>query len=282
MKRYGDDWQTQARKLYDRKNQGTRFKLAEGDNSVRILPGRYPDGKFGGAPFVEHRAHPQVGPNSRFITCGKDEYGQGECWLCDVQIPKMLKSNNRAVRIRAQRMAPVTQFVMQVAYLDSSGSFVGPLLWSVPSGGPRSLATQILGILMRTKRNWIHPVKGFNLNISRTGTGFRDTRYGAVIPDDEPSSVPASIIKQVKPMEELLKPYDLDAMQAAYFGREDNGGYGSGGSGVRADFEDEDAGTSWDVDDLDSDGKDEPKAAAAPPANDSGDFDDADFWDDEG
>ena len=176
--------------MYKEKSRGVRFKLSEGENSVRILPGMKGKGKLGGPPWYEYFSHRNVGPNERFMSCGKDERGEGKCWLCDKKIPKLTKSKKKSDRARAAAMAPVSQFIVQVAYLDSDDDFQGPVQWAVPSGGRRALATQLLGVLVRTKKDYVSLKKGYNLNIERTGTGFRDTRYGAIIPDEDPSRRP--------------------------------------------------------------------------------------------
>ena len=237
------DWRADARRRYDERSTGGRFKLTEGENSIRILPGVRDDGALGGAPFAEYAAHPNVGPDERFVTCGKDPHGRGECWLCDVQLPELRESGRASSRRRARDMEPRSQFVYQVAWLGSSGEFLGPATWTIPVGGPRALSTQVLGILSRGKRPFEHPVKGANINIERTGSGLK-TRYGALIPDMESSRVPEEILSRMKPLSELFRPYDEDVMQAAYHGRdlperdEDPEDYRS--SGRRVDDEEDD------------------------------------------
>lgn len=213
------DWKDEARALYEERSRGKRFKLAEGENSIRVLPGMSEDGEFGGRPYEEYYAHPRVGPNQLFLACGRDAHGEGDCWLCD-RLAKMRSKGSSAQRRAADEMTPVLQFVMQVAYAASDGTLRGPSLWTVPSGGPRSLATQILGVLMKTNRDHTSLKKGYNLNIERTGTGFRDTRYGAIVTDDESSAVPKKIVSAIKPLASLIPAYDADRMQAGFYGRD--------------------------------------------------------------
>ena len=246
-----DDWRTAATKMYKEKSRGNRFKLSEGDNSIRILPGVNSNGKIGGPPWYEYFAHRDVGPSERFIACGKDARGQGKCWLCDKQIPKLKKSKSKSTRVRASGMEPVSQFVVQVAYLDSSGDFQGPVQWTVPSGGRRSLATQLLGVLVRTKKNYMSLKLGYNLNIERTGTGRRDTRYGAIIPDEDSSRVPKEIGRSLKPLSELIEAYSEDKMQAAFFGRESEVDDEDAEEEDTEDAEDDDEDTDEDDEDTD-------------------------------
>lgn len=215
-----NDWRKEADTRYKEKSAGSRFKLKEGENTIRILPRKTAEGKFGGAPFYEYFQHKEVGPNQRFLTCGKNIRGQGKCWLCDEQIPKLKQSNKPAFLARAAGLEPAEQFVVQVAILDEEGKFRGPSLWSISSGSRRSLSTQLLGVLRSTKRDYVSLKKGYNLNIERTGTGFRDTRYGAIIPDTDPTEVPLAVVQKMKTLEELIPAYSAQEQQAAYFGRE--------------------------------------------------------------
>lgn len=215
-----ESWKKNADRRYKEKATSTRFKLVVGDNSVRILPRKNPNGKFGGAPFAEYATHMNVGPNERFLTCGKDERGDGKCWLCDVQIPKLQKSGKDALVLRASKIAPMPQFAVQITTVDEDGHFRAPQIWEMKSGGSRMLSTQILGVLRSTKRDYISFANGYNLNIERTGTGMKDTRYGAIIPDMEPTAVPRSVAEKMKTFEELIRKYSESEQQTAYFGRE--------------------------------------------------------------
>lgn len=215
-----EDWRSYASRRYKEKNIGTTFKLREGENSVRILPRKNPGGKLGGPPFYEYYKHQEVGPKKRFLTCGKDIQGEGECWLCDTVIPALTAIDKKAAKLRAQALEPKEQFALQVAYLDEDGKFRGPVLWNVSAGGKRSLATQILGVLKSTKRDYVDIRKGYNLNIERTGTGFTDTKYGSIIADEEPTPITKKVFDGMKTFEELITPYSEEQQKAAYHNRE--------------------------------------------------------------
>ena len=220
------DWLEEAGRRYKEKSAGARFKLTEGENSIRILPRKNKDGSWGGAPYLEYFVHQKVGPNERFLTCGKDVRGQGECWLCDEMLPKLKVSQKKPHRLRAAAMAPAERFTVQIFYLDDKNRFAGPVAWSVSTGGKKALATQILGLLFRSAKKDICSLsKGYNINIERTGTGFKDTRYGAILVDDSPTAIPKELVAKIKPLEELMEPYDGDKQQAAFYNRE----VGSGG-----------------------------------------------------
>jgi len=213
------DWRKDADRRYKEKQKSGRYKLSTGDNSIRILPRKRKDGNLGGAPFLEYMSHPGVGPNERFMRCGKNLQGEGDCWLCDM-VEKLKGSSDRSKRARALRMEPREQFATQIAYLDEDQNWHGPVLWAVPSGGRKSMSAQLLGVLRSTKRDFVSLTKGYNLNIDRQGTGKTDTRYGAIIPDADPTVVPKSVIDKMKTLAELVPQYDADAQEAAYYGKD--------------------------------------------------------------
>jgi len=213
------DWREEANQRYKDKASKGRFKLVEGENTLRILPRMKAKSKV---PFLEYLVHREVGPNKRFVRCGKTISGEGECWLCDHKIPSLEKSESSAKQKMAASLQPKEQFVVQVAVVDSdSGKMTGPYLWTVSTGGARSLAARLLGVLRSTKRDYIDPEKGYNLTIERTGTGKMDTVYGAPTPDEEPSEVPEKILNKAKPFSELIPAYSEEQQKAAYFGQDD-------------------------------------------------------------
>ena len=212
------DWREEANERYKEKASKGRFKLVEGENTIRILPRVKAKSKV---PFYEYLVHREVGPNKRFVRCGKTLSGDGECWLCDHKIPALEKSESSAKQKMAATLQPKEQFVVQVASVDAdSGKMTGPFLWTVSTGGARSLAARLLGVLRSTKRDYIDPVKGYNLTIERTGTGKLDTVYGAVTPDEEPSRVSEKILAKAKPFSELIPAYSEEQQKAAYFGQD--------------------------------------------------------------
>ncbi len=211
------DWRDKARDRVKRKQQGTRFKLVPGDNSFRVLPNH---AGLDHPPYYEYRIHRDVGPDKKMVRCGKSIEGEGDCWLCDEIVPRLEKSGKRSKIAQARVLAPGEQFVVQVASADAeSGKMIGPLTWYVPTGGAKSMSVQLLGLLASPRRRYDDPKKGYNINVSRTGTGPTDTRYGAIEPDDEPSKVPSSIMSELKPFDKVIPAYDEDEQRAAFYGR---------------------------------------------------------------
>ena len=213
------DWIDGARARLKEKQAGGTYKLAEGDNCIRILPRRTTDGKLGGQPWEEFLQHNEVGPKKKFMACGKNIRGEGKCWICDALLPKLRASDKKPLRARAAAMEPVEKFIVQILYKDDRNAFQGPVVWYAPAGGRRSVSTQLMMRLIPGKRDYVSLDKGYNLNIERTGSGLA-TRYGALIPDDEPSPVPRELLKRMKTFEELAPKYDANAQMAAYKGED--------------------------------------------------------------
>lgn len=238
------DYKAQARKRAAEMKSTIWFKLAEGDNYFRILP--TPESKKTQPLWLEYNMHRDVGSKKVSVTCGKDMDGEGACWLCDSTIPKLRKKGKEG---RAAALEPKSVFVVQIAKVtmsdDETAKYSGPFLFS-PSKG---VASQILSTVIGSKkRTYEDPKKGYNITLSRTGTGKNDTRYGILEADAEPSAVPKELVAKLKPFSEIkeIQGYDEAKQKAAY-------------SGVDAvdddddDDEDEDVDTSADNGDDDDD-----------------------------
>lgn len=201
-----------AARLKERQSaQKKRFKLSEGETTFRILPNALgPEKK----EFYEYAMHSNIGPRKAYIRCGKNMKLEGDCWLCDVQIPKLEKSDKPSARKAAESYARKECFAIQIAQKIDDQNWAGPFLWEMPN----SLAMQILGML--SKRDLAHTTKGYNLTASRTGTGFTDTRYGPIERDDDKSAAPENVLKRLQPFKAVVKAYDEEGMKNAYFGHE--------------------------------------------------------------
>ncbi len=213
------DWREEAgRRLKEKQSKG-RFKLPEGETTIRILPRI--GSKKSQTPFFEYLVHREVGPNKRFVRCGKTMHQDGDCWLCDKKIPD-LQGGDSAKQKRAAALQAKEQFVVQVATVDpDSGKMQGPFLWAVPTGGARSLSARLLGVLKSTKRDYVDPEKGYNLTIERTGMTMTDTVYGQPTPDEESSAISDKVLKRAKPFSEYVPSYSEEQQKAAYFGRDE-------------------------------------------------------------
>ena len=210
------DWRAAAKERVKEKQLGSRFKLEPGDNCFRILPNSKGE-KF--RPYEEIYQHTEVGPRKQLVRCGKNvDSKEGECWLCDEIIPKLTKSASKEARIRAQKLEPKEQMVVQVASIDAdSQKWRGPLTWYVNG---KKLTIDLLNKFSHPTRRYEDPIKGRNFNVTRTGTGRTDTVYGALEPDDVRSKVPTRILNELKPFSKVLPPYDEEVQRAAYYGRD--------------------------------------------------------------
>ena len=199
-----------AAQKFKERTASKRFKLPEGNTTFRVLPNAK---GLDRAEYIEYKMHSGVGARNAYLRCGKKMNGEGECWLCDEQIPKLEKSGKSSHKKAAEDLKAKECFAVQIAYL-SDGKWVGPTLWEMSAG----VANKLLGVMSR--RDVSNPEKGYNLTISRTGTGMRSTKYGDIDRDDEKSEVSEKIMAKLKPFGEVLKKYDEDAMKAEYYGHE--------------------------------------------------------------
>ncbi len=204
--------QAEAAKRLKERTAKKRFKFPEGETVFRVLPNVTGQDKL---EYLEYNMHSGVGPRKSYVRCGKKALGGGgSCWLCDDTIPKLEASNKASHRQLAEAMARRGKFATQIAVREADETYSGPYFVELP----QSVANQLLGFL--SHRDISHPTQGYNLILSRSGTGKTDTRYSSLERDEEPSEVPEDLIEKAKPFSELVRRYDEAAMQAAYYGQE--------------------------------------------------------------
>ncbi len=228
-----DDWKKDANKRIADKKQGTTLKLDDGDSCVRILPDKkdlLPDGRLGPkgirhSPCREFRKHFNVGPDKLSVMCGIDIDGNGSCWLDNVKLPELESSANPAKKLRAEEMRPKEQFLVNASKFDADTQKFGmskPWYPSTGSGIPgrqgSSLAVRIHQKIASSKKDYVDPNKGYNINITKTGSGI-NTRYPDVEGDESPSKVPLEVLAAVKDLDSFIQLYDEEEMKAIYFGR---------------------------------------------------------------
>lgn len=217
-------WKDEARDRVKTQKEGATFKLAEGENMFRILPNKKGP-KF--SPFIEFRTHRDVGPDKRFVACGKDIQGNGECWLCDKKIPELDASESSKKRLMAEQLTAKEQFVVQVSRINEDGKWTMPKFWWVSTGSglpgkhPRSLSVSIQSLLASSRVDYEDPVKGRNMSIARTGSGLQ-TKYDPVITDETSSKVPAAVLAKLAPLEDVVPEYSARKQYNAYMGKEDD------------------------------------------------------------
>jgi len=213
------DERAYARKRAEQRQQSSWYKLKVGDNRFRILPTPPPkkitsetDRLF----FKEYALHRDVGPQKVTVRCGIDPVsGEGECWICDKLIPHL---QAKRLEQRASALQAKTQFLVQVASVDDDDKMTGPFLFT-PA---KTVADQLLAsIFGAKKKSYTDPVRGYNISVSRTGTGKNDTKYGMITADEDPTPVPKALLDKLKPFAELKEVpiYSQAKQQAAYSGK---------------------------------------------------------------
>jgi gp32 DNA binding protein like len=217
-----EDFRDRARKRAAERATSIWFKLKEAENTIRILP--TPASKSTPDRFIEYAVHREVGPKKQMVRCGKDpvNHYEGDCWLCDVTIPKLRAKGND---VRADALEARDVCAMQIASVietDNGVEYRGPFIFTPAT----TLADTILASIFGSrKRDYTDPEKGYNITINRTGTGRNDTRYSAPMPDEEPSKIPKKfigLVDKLKPFSELkeIPAYSEAKQKAAYIGKD--------------------------------------------------------------
>jgi hypothetical protein len=192
-----------------------KLKASPETNCFRILP--TPPSGDNETPFLEYAMHRDVGPRKLGVRCGIDPVSRdGTCWLCDIKIPALRKKGHET---RAAALASKPVFLIQIAKVDEEGKMKGPFLFT-PA---KTVADQLLTACFANKRrSYVDPVKGYNIFLTRTGTGRNDTRYGSPEADEMPSKVPKSIIEKLLSFDDLqeVPKYSAAKQQAVYAGRD--------------------------------------------------------------
>ena len=246
-------YKDRARSMGEKRKEKSNITLKEGSNCLRVH--NTPASKTTPEVVMEYQVHRDVGPNKWFGRCGHEvveegEEDKGKCWLCDKKTPELIKQKKSS---RAEKLAPqvVTAVQASVVTEDDDGhiTFGKPKLWNPSGKTGASLLTQILA---SKKRDYVDPKKGYNINIERTGTSFKETRYGSIEPDDEPTKVPSNILKLVVSFDKLkgIPVYNEDAQKAAYAGKEYRPDEASSDSESASESESASAETETGVDDV--------------------------------
>jgi hypothetical protein len=227
-------WKQRAQERVKEKGAGATIKIDVGDNCLRILPDKkdlLPDGRLRKegiqhAPYREFRIHRDVGPDDTMCACGLNIEGKGRCWLCQVAIPNLQKSGVEAKIQKADTIRPQEQFIVNATkFSTDTAKFGSPKPWWVSTGSGRpgkqaqSLAYRVFSkMTTSSKRDFVDPNKGYNLNVERAGEGLK-TRYVSVESDDEPTKVPLSILAAVVDLDTVIPVYDEAEQKRAYYGQ---------------------------------------------------------------
>jgi hypothetical protein len=208
-------YKDRARKMGVAKTEKSSITLKEGSNCLRVVP--TPAGKTSPEVVMEYQVHYEVGPNKITCTCGHAPDKKGHCYLCDKKKKELVKAGKQG---RAEKLEPKLVTVVQASIVtedDGKLNFSKAKIWRPTGKTAGALLTQILA---SKKRDYVDPKKGYNINIERTGTSYKETRYGPIEPDDESTRVPSSVLEDLKPFDQIIPAYDEDQQKAAYAGKE--------------------------------------------------------------
>jgi len=239
-------WKESFKEKLEGRSTGRFLTLIAGINIFRPLPNYYwqmsnePDDNPTAVEYLKHR---DVGPKAAMCTCGKyfNDEGEieGECYLCDVVIPKLLGGSPKEVE-RAEKMKAVPFTLMQVSPVIN-GRFQEPKILELQVGGAKSWGSKVMGILLRADKFYEHPTKGKNIVIHKHvepgKSAMKGTTYPVIEVEEEVTKVPKAIFDMRKPLEDLLPVYDIEEVKAALRGqeykrnREDGDNWDVGGGG---------------------------------------------------
>ena len=170
---YTDDAATEEATQFRRRSPF--LKLPQGETVVRIPPppfGRVtPKGEP--TPYVTVSQHRVNVPGQQYpfkFPCPRVHYGK-DCVVCR-RAAQLQASPHKADQDAAYDLKPKTRHYVEV--IDRADEGAG---WKIWEFGPRMM--EDLNALRRSKRggNFTDPMHGFDLVITRVGTGPTDTRY---------------------------------------------------------------------------------------------------------
>lgn len=159
------------------------YKLQPGTFRLRVLPGQDPasaDKDF----YCKGIAHYFVNPNNPKIpvTCPRSKIPAAYCPVCEEE-QNLRKSPNKADNLTAEKIRGKTRYYLGV--LVREGDDAGKVM---VYSAPKAVYMKILTYLEDAEYGDItHPTEGYDLKITRTGTG-KDTRY-EVITAPKPSPI---------------------------------------------------------------------------------------------
>ena len=169
--KYGEYTEEAAQEeAQDLKRRSPYLKLPVGETVIRIPP------PVLGAtsPFIKASLHRVDVPGQQYpfkFPCPRVHHGKG-CIVCR-EADRLRASQHRLDQDKARDLVAKTRYYCEV--IDRADEASG---WKVWEFGPRMM--EDLNTLRRNKRgggNFTDPETGFDLIITRVGTGAQDTRY---------------------------------------------------------------------------------------------------------
>lgn len=189
-----------------------------GSNLIRILPNKNvatdPDAVF----FYKFRVHWHVGPDDVRLTCRKTLGENEECPVCDY-VEELKASERKEDALTAENMKSSPRYAMNIIDVKDVGK--GIQIFECSTG----LFEDICAFFLNDE--WVDDKDrslddlevGHNINIGRTGTTKKDTRY-SVVPSPKPTRLKPSIMEKVIDLSEFFKVPDVAKCQAVLAGDE--------------------------------------------------------------
>lgn len=194
----------QVQGLKEHRFSGGRMleKLVEGVTTLRILPPRPDSGMK--TPFRVCYEHfidvPGVGKVS-FYCPRLESGGQERCPACE-ESAKLMASRAKFDQERGKKIKANAKFLANVLVRGKEND--GPKVWK---GGSNQMET-MLGWLLKMRVNFVHPTRGQDVLVDRTGTEL-ETRYALSLNHEGPSPICED---QAQAMQWLEGTHDLDGV----------------------------------------------------------------------
>lgn len=175
-------------------NKMAFFKLAAGTTKVRILPGidpSSPDKDF----YCKAGTHYWVNPSNPKIPvpCSKTKNPKATCVICD-KVAELKSSSNKADNLEAEKLRVRVRYYVGV--VPREGEDAGKVM-VYPA--PKAIYTKILSLMEDPEYGDItNSTEGFDLNMTRTGSGM-ETKY-----DGYPVRNPSPISQDLEELANIL------------------------------------------------------------------------------
>lgn len=200
------------------------FKCTEGDHAINIIPYRagandpsVPEGTI--TYCCDIYVHNGVGPNKDNYICMKRTYAKGDCPVCDYQ--EELRSDPSHDEAMVKKLSASRRVIYNIQCLDTPQMEAkGALIFEVS----HFLFEKILLETANKKRGGgsvtfaSDDEEGKIINFTRKGLGQTNTSYHPFSFDDR-GPLPKELLKQARPLDELLHIPEYDEVYEALFGK---------------------------------------------------------------
>ena len=177
------------------------FKLGQGTTKVRVLPGQDP-GSVDKDFFALVYLHYKVSPTKPTVpvVCAKTKDPRNSCPICDY-VKQLKDSEDPADKRQADDMGQRMKYAMCVLPLEGEDRGKVQVFMA-----PKKIWSKIISLGGDSEYGDVtHPYEGFDLKLTKSGTGKKGTEYDAV-----PVRNPSPIAADKDEVEEILaNQFDL-------------------------------------------------------------------------